>query len=124
MGFTPKDKALLKGCFRRVFSRSELRKQALESTRIKHSDIDRPRVTKWSWCTECGLVEPSYKMEVDHYEPLVPLDKTLEDLSMDELVKRMWCELDNLRPMCKDCHKEKSKTENKIRREFKKGKRK
>lgn len=122
--YTPRDKGLLKGCFRRVFSRSELRKQALESTRIQHSDPDRPRVTKWSWCTDCGEIIPTYTVDIDHREPLVPLHKSLDEMSLDELAERMWCELDNLKPVCKDCHKAKSTAENKIRRELKKGKKK
>lgn len=124
MRLTAKDKGLLKGCFRRVFSRSALRQEALESTRIRHEDINRPRVTKWSYCMECGLIEPSYKMQVDHKEPLVPLHRSLEEMSLDELADRLWCTLENLQPLCLDCHKNKSKAEMKIRRELKKGKKK
>lgn len=117
---TPKERGLLKGAVRRVFSRSELRRLALESTRIEHSDSNRPRVTKWSWCTACGVIEPSYLIEIDHAEPVVPIDRAFEEMSMDEVVDRAWCELENLRPVCKDCHKAKTKAENKERRRLKK----
>lgn len=117
---TAKERGLLKGSVRRVFSRSELRKAALELTRIEHYDPNRPRVTRWSWCTSCGLIEPSYLIEVDHVEPLVPIDRSFEEMSFDELVDRTWCELENLKPVCKPCHREKSSLENKERRRSKK----
>lgn len=102
---------------RRVFSRSELRKQALAKHDIQFTDINRPRVTKWSFCGECGTITPKYQMQVDHIVPIVSLTETLEDLSWDEVVSRLWCNLDNLMPLCKECHKTKTKLENKQRRE-------
>lgn len=115
-----KERGLVKGALRRVFSRSELRKQALASNDVTHSDPTRPRVTKWSYCSTCGTIEPRYLMQIDHEQPLVPIDKSLEDMSWDEVVERTWCDLDNLKPVCKPCHKEKTKVENKERRRLKK----
>jgi 5-methylcytosine-specific restriction endonuclease McrA len=61
-------------------------------------------------------------MEVDHQEPLIPINKTLEEMEWSEVVDRLWCDVKNLRPLCKPCHKEKSKEENKERRLQKKAK--
>lgn len=116
----PKERNLLKGAVRRIFSRSELRNKALAKHDIKHYDENRPRVTKWSFCGECGLIEPKYKMQVDHVSPVIELTETLEDLTWDALVDRIWCNEENLRPLCQECHKFKSKEENKKRREYKK----
>ena len=116
----PKERNLVKGAMRRVFSRSDLRREALEKTRIKYADAERPRVTKWSYCTICGIIEPTYLMDVDHNLPLVPLDMSLEEMSWDAVVERLWCDISNLNPVCKDCHKAKSKAENKERRLYKK----
>jgi len=113
---TAKERGLLKGAARRVFSRSDLRKQALEAYAIEHSDPLRPRVTKWLWCPECGLIYPKYLSQVDHVSPIIKTHETLDDLTWDELVDRLWCELDNLRPLDKDCHQIKTKLENKQRR--------
>lgn len=107
---------------RRVFSRSDLRKQALERHDIAHSDPTRPRVTKWSWCGSCGVIEPRYLMQVDHQTPVIPVEGALEDMTWDEVVDRLWCSLDGLLPLCKPCHKQKTKEENKARRLYKKGK--
>ena len=116
----PKERNLLKGAIRRVFSRSELRNKVLARHDIKHSDPARPRVTKWSFCGECGVVTPRYLMQVDHIKPVIKLGEVLEDLSWTELIEnRMWCDEVNLMPVCKDCHKAKTKAENKERRRIK-----
>lgn len=117
---TSKERNLIKGAIRRVFSRSELRKQALDASRIEYFDPERKRVTKWSRCPICVQPTPTYLMEVDHQEPIVPLDSSLDRMSWDEVVNRIWCELQNLKAICKDCHKAKTKEESKKRRQNKK----
>lgn len=118
---TKKERNLLKGAIRRVFSRSELRNYALSKHDVDFQDPNRPRVTKWSFCGECGVITPRYLMQVDHIIPVIGLTETLEDLSWDELIEqRIWCEVSNLSPKCTDCHKLKSKLENKERRAFRK----
>lgn len=116
-----KERNLIKSALRRVFSRSNLRREALERQSVEYTDPKRPRVTKWGWCAECGEFTPNYLLEVDHVNPVIKLDETLEDLNWDELVDRIWCDIGNLRAVDKTCHKIKSKQENKERREFKKG---
>lgn len=119
---TAKDRGLIKGALRRVFSRSQLRRDALAKAIIQHSDSTRPRVTKWGRCTECKEPTALYQLEIDHREPLIPLGLTLADLSWDTIITRLWCDISNLDPLCKDCHKRKSKAEAKQRRIFKKEK--
>jgi 5-methylcytosine-specific restriction endonuclease McrA len=115
-----KERGLIKGALRRVFSRSDLRRQVVEESRVAHYDPERPRVTKWSLCSECQKLEPTYLVECDHLEPVVPIDKSLEDMTWDELVSRIFCDKSNLVVKCKPCHKLKSKQENKDRREARK----
>jgi 5-methylcytosine-specific restriction endonuclease McrA len=117
----PKERNLLKGAMRRVFSRSDLRRKVIEdSLIIGHIDANRDRVTKWCWCRECGVIDAAYKMQVDHIIPVIKLGESLEDLTWDELVDRLWCAPSNLKIMCIPCHKEKSSLENKERRRLKK----
>lgn len=112
---TAKERGLIKGAIRRVFSRSELRRRVLEEHTIVHSDSKRPRVSKWSYCTVCGEVLPRYLLDVDHDDPIVPLSTTLEQMSWDTVIDRIWCEEHNLRPICKEDHKRKTRAENKLR---------
>lgn len=105
-----------------MFSRSELRKQALEKSRIEHSDPTRKRVTKWSRCPLCEQPTPTYLLEVDHLLPVIPLDSSMQEIAFDVLIDNIWCVLDNLQAVCKACHKAKTKAEAKERRQLKKGK--
>jgi 5-methylcytosine-specific restriction endonuclease McrA len=117
-----KERNLLKGAMRRVFSRSDLRKAALEASIIQHSDPARPRVTKWSRCSLCSKPEPTYLMEIDHVVPIIPVDSSLDEMTLDEVANRIWCEVVNLMPVCKPCHKIKTSKETKARAAHKKTK--
>lgn len=119
----PKERNLIKGAIRRVFSRSELRRSALNNSVVKgYHDDTRPRVTKWGRCSICNNLEPAYKLEIDHINPVQPIGVLLEEMTWDELVNRIWCNEAELQPVCKECHRIKSKQENKERRLLKKGK--
>lgn len=116
----PKERNLVKGAIRRVFSRSMLRREALQKSLIDHYDPDRKRVTKWSLCPICQKPKPTYTMEVDHVVPIIALDESLETISWDTLIDRVWCDVSNLKAVCKECHKAKTKIENAERRRRKK----
>lgn len=123
---TNKERNLIKGAIRRVFSRSDARKRALSLTEIQFSDSNRPRVKKWCICPLCARHIPKYLMEVDHREPIVPLNSSLEEMSWDDVVNRTMCEPpfteSNLLAVCKECHKAKTSEERKQRTEFKRAK--
>lgn len=115
-----KERGLIKGALRRVFSRSDLRREALSRNLIDHNDLNRPRVTKWAWCSVCGEVSPAYKMQIDHIMPVVDIDKSLEQMDWNELVDRLWCDSHNLQTICLCCHKNKGKIEAASRRKSRK----
>lgn len=115
-----KERNLVKGAIRRVFSRSDLRKEVLKDSVVIHTDVNRPRVKKWSLCASCTRVEPSYLCEVDHRLPIIPLHTALEELTWDYVINQIFCDKTNLQVLCKPCHLLKSKAENKERREHKK----
>lgn len=117
----PKERNLLKGAIRRTFSRSELRRKALDAAAIKdYHDPSRKRVTRWGCCAECSKLEPLYLMEVDHMVPVIPIGSTLEDMSWDQVIDNVWCDESKLQTLCKPCHKLKTKEENAERRRIKK----
>lgn len=114
---TKKERGLLKGAIRRTFSRSELRQRILEKALVKdYHDPSRKRVTRWGRCADCKKLEPAYLLQVDHMSPVVPIDKTLEDMSWDEVIDNQWCNENLLQALCKPCHEVKTKAENKLRR--------
>lgn len=119
---TKKEKNLIKGALRRVFSRSELRRSILQSAIIKHSDSKRKRVKTWVKCEQCGCPEAISNVDVDHKIPVVPINSSLDKMPFEELVNNIWCDEKNLQILCSQCHDEKSAAEMKLRRAFKKGK--
>jgi 5-methylcytosine-specific restriction endonuclease McrA len=116
-----KERNLLKGAVRRVFSRSNLRRAIIEAAKIEHYDNIRSRVKKWGQCAECKQPTAMYQMQVDHIDPIIPLDLTLEDMSWDTVIDRTWCAQTNLQPLCIPCHKEKTKQERKARKQKRTG---
>lgn len=118
---TNKERNLLKGSIRRVFSRSELRNQVVDQAVIQHSDSDRKRVKTWVMCKECLKPEAKSNVAVDHVLPIVPLDSDFNHMSFDQLIDNLWCDIKNLQVLCDTCHDSKTKYENKLRRAFKKG---
>lgn len=118
---SPKERNLIKGAIRRVFSRSELRRQALDKALVKdYHDPSRARVSRWGRCAECDKLTPLYLMEIDHKDPVVPLGMSLEDMDWNQVIDRVWSDERNLQAVCKPCHKAKSKEEMKERRRIKK----
>ena len=113
---TPKERNLLKGAIRRVFSRSELRRRIIEASVVQHSDPKRKRVKTWCICAICGKPEAKSNMQVDHLDPIIPIHLTLEEMSWDTVIDRTWCQENNLQAVDKNCHKLKTKEEQKTRR--------
>ena len=117
-----KERNLIKGAIRRVFSRSEIRSKIVAASIATHIDLTRPKVKTWCVCSECKNFIPKSYMEVDHISPVVPYNTTLENMSWDELVNRIWCEESNLQAICENCHDIKTKLERKLRKENKNAK--
>lgn len=108
---------------RRTFSRSELRRRALDAAREDgYTDPERSRVKTWYRCAKCKKLEAGYKVQVDHIQPVIRPGTVLEGLSWDEYVDRVWCDEKNLQVLCLNCHQLKSQCENSERRRIKKEK--
>lgn len=118
---TKKEQSLLKGAMRRVFGRSDLRRKVIDSYIVQgYSDPKRKKVKYWIKCQECGTMEAKSNIQLDHLEPVIPIDRSFEDMSLDEVADRMWCEEKNFSPKCHECHHKKTGLENKERRRLKK----
>jgi 5-methylcytosine-specific restriction endonuclease McrA len=108
-----KDKNKLKGAIRRAFSRSHFRKQALEKHRIEvrkklKNGMDSKQFLVFYKCNRCGAKFKEKEIEMDHKVAIGRFS------DWDSWVSRMWCEtlgVGNLVPLCKPCHKIKSKEE-------------
>lgn len=118
---TAKDRSRLKGAIRRAFAYSEHRKAAIDATRITHQDKKRPKVKHWSQCPECKKKTPTYLMQVDHIDPVIPISLSFTEMSIDEVVERSWCHPENLKAICKPCHAKKTERERILRKLHKDG---
>lgn len=119
---TKADKQLIKSALRRAFSRSDLRKRLVESTQVtNYTDGTRPRVKKWSICPFCNKYTPTYLIEVDHIDPVIPYGLSIEDVAVYGLIYGIFCEQENLQALCVDCHEGKTAAERDYRRLLKKG---
>lgn len=69
----------------------------------------------------CEICHKSHeKIDVDHINPCI--SPVVGLISWDEYITRRFVfKADQLQGICRDCHKEKTKRENKERKEFKKG---
>lgn len=102
---------------KRCFSRSPIRREALN--KAKHPTEKGPKGGVRYTCKECGVNFSQQASQVDHIEPIVPVDMSARDMSWDEIVDRIYCDPENFQVLCRACHTVKSKAENKQRRKNK-----
>lgn len=78
------------------------RKRALLNARRRYVGPNKRQ--KWEYeCAGCGRWRMAKEVQVDHVEPCGTL-KEYEDLP--EFVRRLFCEVGELRVLCLACHKE------------------
>lgn len=68
-------------------------------------------------CNACANIFKAAEVSVDHVFPVIDTEQGF--VSWDEVVRRMFCEVDGLQILCHDCHSGKTKDERKQRAETK-----
>lgn len=111
------DKSIIKGALRRVFARSPMIHSVLADS--VHPTAKGPKGGKQYICTVCKQTFAGNKVAVDHISPVVPVNKTVQDLDYNEMVERIFCGKQNLQVVCESCHKAKTKEERELRTKFK-----
>jgi len=109
---------------KRTFSRSPVVQEVLRDHRQEHPQYNKdgslakkPAVR--FPCVECKDIHMGTNIQVDHIEPVVPLNIPAKHACMNTLIDRLFCNKSNLQILIKECHKIKSKEENAIRKEWK-----
>lgn len=64
-------------------------------------------------CNECKKWKPNSEVAVDHIKPAGSLTCGAH---LEEFVNTLFCEMDNLQVLCKDCHKIKTEQEKEDRK--------
>lgn len=128
-------KRLIKGGIRRVFRQSIEMRVVLQSARVelppktlKDGSVGKKNQVRYR-CAVCGGLFSQKDVAVDHIEPVIPLHRSEEELTIDEMAYRIWCDVDNLQVICNttlkknngipSCHKIKTDEENFIRKKLK-----
>lgn len=89
---------------------------------VINPDTGRPNIAVI--CAECGTKVAERDAKLDHVEPVVPVggfsdsDDLFCSYNWNEIMPRMFCEVDNYQILCKECHDIKSKAENEERRKY------
>ena len=65
-------------------------------------------------CASCGGFFIARDVQVDHINPVVSPEEGFQDWWT--YINRLYCEVDNLQVLCKECHKEKTAAERKERK--------
>lgn len=130
------ERGRIKGAIRRAFRLSPQMRETLKRARVelppklkKDGDPGKKNQVRYI-CAMCKDLFPQKRVQADHIEPVVPLWKAESDMSYDEIVRGVFCALDNLQILCStpmkqnnglpSCHKLKTDEENFIRDELKK----
>ena len=128
-------KRLIKGGIRRVFRQSIEMRVVLQSARVelppktlKDGSAGKKNQVRYK-CAVCNGLFSQKDVAVDHIEPVIPLHRSEEDLTIDEMAYRIWCDINNLQVVCNttlkknngipSCHKIKTDEENFIRKRLK-----
>jgi len=113
-------KSFIKGAVRRLFSRSPVVIEVLSGA--IHPTIKGVRGGKQFICVNCKKTFAQKDVQVHHRESVVPLNKTLDDLDYNTIVKRIFCTKKNLKVLCISCHKKETIKERVERKKLKKKK--
>lgn len=70
-------------------------------------------------CSKCFKDFDKKSINVDHINPVIPVDLSVDQMSIEQIYRRIFTTSNNLSVLCKDCHKIKSNQENQLRRHFK-----
>ena len=114
-----KSKTRIINFIRLSFRYSTQRKEILELS--IHTTIKGPKGGKRYACAYCNQACSATEIQVDHIDSVVPNGMMQKDMTIDEYVNRLYCDVSNLQVLCKDCHKEKTNSERKRRGENKCG---
>lgn len=84
--------------------------------RGKQINASTGRIAEHYQCACCGELYGAKCVVVDHISPVVPVTGFV---SWDDVITRMFCDVEGLQVLCKECHKIKTKEENAQRKLYK-----
>lgn len=101
----PSKETFVKGCLRRG---SLMYKPISECRRLAR------RAPNKYECAICKELFPSKEIDVDHIFPVIDIIQGFVD--WNTYIDRLFCDIENLAALCKNCHKSKTETEVQMRK--------
>ena len=102
--------SFIKGLLRRGSARWKPRYEVLnDAKRGKRVNKATGRMAEHYECASCHQLFPLRSVEVDHIIPIM-----YDGITWDEVINRMFCDIEGLQVLCKDCHKYKTQLERKL----------
>jgi 5-methylcytosine-specific restriction endonuclease McrA len=109
----------IKSEIRKQFSRSEYYKKFLDDRKViwtqkcisENFSVSRRRRVSWK-CEKCLELYSRKDINVDHIKP-IGRGVATEIESIPDFFQLVYCSYDNLQILCKECHKKKTKREQK-----------
>ena len=100
-------RSFIKSGLRRMSFRWRPKTNCKKAARLPQKQMGKNgRLVFFSKCELCKEEMPETMVEVDHKEPVVPIEGFS---TWDEVIDRLFCDSDGLRVLCKPCHKEVTK---------------
>lgn len=102
-------KSFIVSALRKASSRYPPKFKTLDAAKtLKKVNPSTGRIAQHYKCAICQKDFTQKEVQVDHKQPVVGPDGFT---SWDDYVNRMFCEVDNLQVLCKECHGTKTKLE-------------
>lgn len=109
-------KTQVKGALRRLSSRTPAHKECMDNA--IHLTIKGPRGGKQYICACCKKTFSAINVQVDHIEEVIPVNRSIDEMTWDEIINRIFCDISLLQVLCKPCHKIKTSKERKARKKY------
>lgn len=109
----------IRSALRRTFSRSPIVSETLSQNKRKVPRTKKDGtphavpLTEFQ-CAICQSWVPRKDIQVDHIEPVIPIDGTFTN--WEDFITRLFCDSSNLQCICSTCHHTKTQTEKKLRK--------
>lgn len=84
-------------------------KALADAKRGKRINLASGRLAEHYACAGCKNEFPAKEIQVDHIYPVI--DPSIGFTTWDDVIKRMFCEIENFQILCRECHKEKTNLE-------------
>lgn len=100
--------------------RSALRRQSIYWKPIAQAKINARKEYKGAnkrqkWGYECNICKNNFKSNEVVVDHIIPAGALKDFSDLENFIKNLFCETDNLQVLCNDCHDKKTRTERKLK---------